>query len=676
MDENEHVDEEEDLSTPNIKSEKETVESVEPKAPAEEPAEPISDAQDKDKEEVVVEEAAEVVEEAAEVVEEATVTETTENVPSEPDAPDSDEKLPETAPEAASESAPKEPQEPMQIYTSDAIKEKLARLDELSAEEISDVLYAFGVEGEEGVLEFNDPAVGAKFAARYQDLTGGPHKVFNEEAGKVIRRILDNKDALIEFDGERYNSTFFRNMIAIGHSVDADRKIELVSTFPGKQGNWNLKSPQLMSTEEIESMMGVAGRRLAIADQENMYFDGHYDLITLARANEIYRERTGQSHPRYEELLPELVKKERALLLDPEERKKQPLSKLKMGRAIVDAYDFEEVDLAKELFTDEERKGMALRDERAEGIVPEDRKGAELLLTNPEVASLEGITFMLDHIGPEKYVVGQDEIEGLIDIDTIEKLNEQYKQFTGGKSHPRYLTVVPALIKQEKALEGTTDERKAQLDSLDKKIGEELEGDKPLVKSGERFNYASHEKTDFERMMLDLDHAPTDMIATKLNELVMGADERAVTVDDLATITRLRGVLAERGAPVNTEVELFLTRVANAKNQSKQLEEKAVDAKVDEERKGNTIVTGRGAAVLVTAEMFGKIGRGVVHLVGKAMNKIKEIRKRNLEKKQERMEATSEKGVQTQTTGNPTKGAPTSQGGKTSKKPDDSRDAR
>jgi hypothetical protein len=465
-------------------------------------------------------------------------------------------------------------------------------------------------------------------------------------------------------------------MIAIGHSVDADRQIELVSTFPGKQGNWNLKSPQLMSTEEIESMMGVAGRRLAIADQENMYFDGHYDLITLARANEIYRERTGQSHPRYEELLPELVEKERALLLDPEERKKQPLSKLKMGRAIVDAYDFEEVDLAKELFTDEERKGMALRDERAEGIVPEDRKGAELLLTNPEVASLEGITFMLDHIGPEKYVVGQDEIEGLIDIDTIEKLNEQYKQFTGGKSHPRYLTVVPALIKQEKALEGTTDERKAQLDSLDKKIGEELEGDKPLVKSGERFNYASHEKTDFERMMLDLDHAPTDMIATKLNELVMGADERAVTVDDLATITRLRGVLAERGAPVNTEVELFLTRVANAKNQSKQLEEQAVDAKVDEERKGNTIVTGRGAAVLVTAEMFGKIGRGVIHLVGKAMNKIKEIRKRNLEKKQERMEATSEKGVQTQTTGNPTKGAPQSQGGKTSKKPDDSRDAR
>ena len=281
MDENEHVDEEEDLSTPNIKSEKETVEPVDPKAPAEEPAEPISDAQDKDKIEEVGE-AAEV-EEDAKVVEEATVTETTENVPSEPDAPESDEKLPETAPEAVD----KEPQEPMQIYTSDAIKEKLARLDELSAEEISDVLYAFGVEGEEGVLEFNDPAVGAKFAARYQDLTGGPHKVFNEEAGKVIRRILDNKDALIEFDGERYNSTFFRNMIAIGHSVDADRKIELVSTFPGKQGNWNLKSPQLMSTEEIESMMGVAGRRLAIADQENMYFDGHYDLITLARANEI-----------------------------------------------------------------------------------------------------------------------------------------------------------------------------------------------------------------------------------------------------------------------------------------------------------------------------------------------------------------------------------------------------
>lgn len=683
MDEKEHVDEEEDLSTPEIKSENETVESVDPKAPAEAPAEPISDAQDKDKtEEVVeeaaevVEEAAEVVEEAAEVVEEATVTEKTENVPSEPDAPESDEKLPETAPEAAPEAAPKEPQEPMQIYTSDAIKEKLARLDELSAEEISDVLNAFGVEGEEGVIEFNDPAVGAKFAARYQDLTGGPHKVFNEEAGKVIRRIFDNKDALIEFDGERYNSTFFRNMIAIGHSVDPDRQIELVSTFPGKQGNWNLKSPQLMSTEEIESMMGVAGRRLAIADQENMYFDGHYDLVTLARANEIYRERTGQSHPRYEELLPELVKKERALLLDPEKRKEQPLSRLKMGRAIVDAYDFEEVDLAKELFTDEERKGMALRDERAEGIVPEDRKGAELLLTNPEVASLEGITFMLDHIGPEKYVVGQDEIEGLIDIDTIEKLNEQYKQFTGGKSHPRYLTVVPALIKQEKALEGTTAEREAQLDSLDGKISEELEGDKPLVLSGERFNYASHEKTDFERMMLDLDHAPTDMIATKLNELVMGADERAVTVDDLATITRLRGVLAERGAPVNTEVELFLTKVANAKNQSKQLEEQAVDAKVDEERKGNTIVTGRGAAVLVTAEMFGKIGRGVVHLVSKAMNKIKEIRKRNLEKKQERMEATSEKGVQTQTTGNPTKGAPPTQGGKSSRRPDDGRDPR
>ena len=198
MDEKEHVDEEEDLSTPEIKSENETVESVDPKAPAEAPAEPISDAQDKDKTEEVVEEAAEVVEEAAEVVEEATVTEKTENVPSEPDAPESDEKLPETAPEAASESAPKEPQEPMQIYTSDAIKEKLARLDELSAEEISDVLNAFGVEGEEGVIEFNDPAVGAKFAARYQDLTGGPHKVFNEEAGKVIRRIFDNKDALIE----------------------------------------------------------------------------------------------------------------------------------------------------------------------------------------------------------------------------------------------------------------------------------------------------------------------------------------------------------------------------------------------------------------------------------------------------------------------------------------------
>ena len=100
------------------------------------------------------------------------------------------------------------------------------------------------------------------------------------------------------------------------------------------------------------------------------------------------------------------------------------------------------------------------------------------------------------------------------------------------------------------------------------------------------------------------------------------------------------------------------------------------DAKVDEERKGNTIVTGRGAAVLVTAEMFGKIGRGVVHLVSKAMNKIKEIRKRNLEKKQERMEATSEKGVQTQTTGNPTKGAPPTQGGKPSRRPDDGRDPR
>ena len=530
----------------------------------------------------------------------------------------------------------------IEIKAPEEVRKQANDMRSLDAAQIKAILDTYNTPDADGKVEFNDPILGLKFAARYKALTGEDHKGFKVEADKVISDILSNKDGV-----ESQEPIDFRNLEEIQAALNGrDNAREIVYSFPGQTAGWDYQNPQLMKQDALETLLSVAGRNLIVAGSDKMFFSGTTDPIRIARANQIYKERTGHDHPRYTEMLPEIAEVSREILTNEGRAGKRTVSQLKMLTAIVDSYDLEEVDLGKALFTEEERSGMELYENRKSKPLPKEEKDVRAMLADPSTASFEELKIVLDHLkekGPFKF--GDLEVSINLSVENIYMLNKAYQSFTGGKSHSDYLKVMPDLLKQEiqaakdakKPRQRTDEEQKRfeLLEKMDKELKDELQGERPSSESKEKFEYTSHEKTATQRMALTFKDKSSPEIAEDLNKLLLESKKRAITSEEFTLMTQMHAALVERNENINPEVALFIQRATNAMNEKRY--EQPVLPKEEKEEKGTSITAG-GAAVLVTADTFGKIGRGVIRLLKKGGQKIAQMFKKNKEKTATRTE--------------------------------------
>lgn len=161
----------------------------------------------------------------------------------------------------------------VQEITSDEVEEDLveeaspieydgAEISSMSLEDIETALNSYNGEPItiNGVIvhPFNEPLAAAYLNAEYKKLTGKDHSVFMEQVPKVIERLLDDKESLIESGA--YPESYFTQLESIMDNIDQQKKQsenreERVEITPEEDIEFTLPTPTNYREEVEESTM-------------------------------------------------------------------------------------------------------------------------------------------------------------------------------------------------------------------------------------------------------------------------------------------------------------------------------------------------------------------------------------------------------------------------------------